>query len=91
MNYWRQLIQQHFTEDGIFRVVLKYQADKTSKAYEVTAAALPRYFYIHYETEVDQIQLLLDGTMEKAISETHQFVQTERARMIYWFRDGTQV
>jgi hypothetical protein len=40
---------------------------------------------------VDQIQLLLDGTMEKTVSETHQFAQFERARMLYWFRDGTQV
>jgi hypothetical protein len=40
---------------------------------------------------VDQIQLLLDGTIEKTVSETHQFVQAERARMIYWFRDGNQV
>jgi hypothetical protein len=91
MNYWRKLISQHFTDEGVFRVILKYQTDKSTKTYEVNAAALPRFFFLHYESEVDQIQLLLDGTTEKKVSETHQFAQFDRARMLYWFRDGTQV
>lgn len=90
-NFWHKLIEQHFSKDGVFRMILRSDKDKCSKTFEVNYHSLPRFFYIQYESEVDQIQLLLDGTIEKAVTESHQFVQAERARMIYWFRDGTQV
>ncbi|KAF2428706.1 hypothetical protein EJ08DRAFT_316036 [Tothia fuscella] len=90
MMYWRRLVNQHFTEDGVFRVIVK-QSNGVNKTFEVNAAALPRYFFMHYENDMDQIQLLLDGTQEQNISETHQFITTNSARMVYWFRDGTQL
>jgi hypothetical protein len=90
LNHWQRIVEQHFAKNGIFRIVLKFNKDKSSKTFEVNYVSLPRYFYTHYESDIDQIQLLLDGAIEKAISETHQFVQAERARMLYWFRDGTQ-
>jgi hypothetical protein len=91
MNHWRKLISQHFMDEGVFRMTLKSRTDKSSKIFEVNASSLPRFFYTQYESDVDQIQLLLDGAIEKTISDTHQFVQAERARMLFWFRDGTQV
>jgi hypothetical protein len=62
-----------------------------SKQFEIGTSLLPRYFYIQFEGDVEQVQLVLEGTNEKLASENYYYVQAERARMLYWFKDGGQV
>jgi len=72
-------------------MILRYDTDQSSKTFEVHAAGLARYLYTQFESDMDQLQLLLDGSQEKKISETMTVVRAERSRMLHWFRDGTQV
>ena len=65
--------------------------DGGKKIYEINAASLPRFFYIQYQSDFNQIQILLDTNQEKILSETHQLVQADRSRMLFWFQDGTQL
>ena len=53
-------------------MVLKFETDNTTKAFEVHAAGLPRYLYTQFESEIDQVQLVLDGNQEKKLSETYR-------------------
>ncbi|KIW01195.1 uncharacterized protein PV09_07244 [Verruconis gallopava] len=90
-SYWQAFVQQHFTDDAIFRLVLPDQLSGDGKTFQVHAAGLARYFYTQFQTDIDQVQLVLDGSLEKTLSETHTLVIADRSRMLYWFRDGTQL
>src|ERR1700712_12159 len=91
MNYWRNFIDQHFVDDGAMRITLRDQKEDRSKQFEVVASLLPRYFWTQFDGNVEQIQLLLEGTSEKTVNNNYHYVQAERARMLYWFSDGGQV
>lgn len=72
-------------------MVLKFESDSSSKTFEVQAAGLPRYLYIQFESDIEQVQLLLDGNFEKKLSDTHTVVRADRAKFLHWFKDGTQL
>ena len=84
-------MHQHFTEDAIWRILLRYEGDQTSKTFEVHATGLPRYLYTQFQSDIDQVQLVLDGNQEKKLSDTTSVVRADRSRMLHWFRDGTQL
>jgi hypothetical protein len=88
---WTNFVKQHFTDDAIYRMVLKYEGDTSSKTFEVHATGLPRYLYTTFESDIDQVQYVLDGAQEKKISESHTVVRCDRSRMLHWFRDGAQL
>jgi hypothetical protein len=72
-------------------MVLRDEEKNSSKTFEVHAVGLPRYLYIQFESDIDQVQLVLDGNQEKKLSDSHTVVRAERSRMLHWFRDGTQL
>lgn len=58
--------------------------------YEVVYAALPRYFFSQFSTDVENLQITLDGAVERnAGSETK--VTCDRAKFIYTFKNQCQV
>jgi hypothetical protein len=97
MAYWRSLIEEHFVEDGSLQLTLTTPQSRNgkvvpAKAFEISAPSLPRYFWMqYYDGEVEQIQIILNGNSEKAINDNYHYARAERARMLYWFKDGTQV
>ena len=93
--YWKSFIGQHFTDDGTLRMTLRPMPQggekPAAKTFEVGAPALPRYFWTQYDSQVDQIQILLDGLSESHLPDNYNLVKASRSRMIYWFKDGTQL
>ena len=94
INFWKAFINKHFTEDGTLRMILRpmTQGEKAAaKTFEVGAPSLPRYFWTQYDSHVDQIQILLDGVLESHLPDNYHSVRANRSRMIYWFKDGTEL
>lgn len=91
IEIWRTFVDEFFTEDGTLQLVYLSSQTSQSKAFEVSAASMPRYFWTQFDGVVDQIQISLNGTFDNRVSDTHHAVRAERARMTYWFKDGTQV
>ena len=96
MAYWRSLIDEHFVEDGSLQLTLTTPQSQNgkvvpAKVFEISAPSLPRYFWMQYDGQVEQIQIVLNGSNEKTINENFHLVRAEKARMLYWFKDGTQV
>lgn len=96
MAYWRSFIDEHFVEDGSLQLTLTTSQSQNgkivnAKAFEISAPSLPRYFWMQYDGQVEQIQIVLSGSIEKTINENYHCARAEKARMLYWFKDGTQV
>ena len=96
MAYWRSLIEEHFVDDGSLQLTLTTPQSQNgkvvqAKTFEISAPSLPRYFWMQYDGQVEQIQIVLNGSVEKTINENYNFARADKARMLYWFKDGTQV
>lgn len=61
------------------------------KTTEVRFDLLPRFFLKHYESGVASMQLGIDGARESPTGNGSFLVEADRARITYWFMNGTQV
>lgn len=87
---WQAFVDKFFTETGSFiHCVYHRQLDRT-KQFEIVYAALPRYFYTLFNTDVTNLQITLDGSAEKAAPPELK-VTCERAKMIYTYKNQCQV
>jgi hypothetical protein len=90
-NYWRQFIDQYFNESG--RIVLSLCDEKNGsvKQYQVINSLIPRFFMCLFEGQIEQLQITLEGTVEKPQSDNQCLVVSERSRILYWFENGVPV
>ena len=58
--------------------------------FDIVYAALPRYFYTQFNTDVENLHITLDGATEK-LSPTETKVTCDRAKFIYTYKNQCQV
>jgi len=88
--FWQKLIGEFFGEEGVFRRQL-WESDGRTKAYEICRAAIPRYFWIQFNSGVERIQTFLGQMTAKELPNNQHYVQSDRATFIYAFGNGVQV
>jgi len=87
---WQSFVDKFFTDTGSFiHCVYNGGTDRT-KQYEIVYAALPRYFYTLFKTDVVNLQITLDGSTEKT-SPPELKVTCDRAKFIYTYKNSCQV
>lgn len=94
IGQWKAFVGRFFSEDGIFKQsLLDYAPINANKAknFEICNPALPRYYYTQFQSGVQNIQLTMDGITEKEFGNNCHYVESNRAKFIYWFKNGTQV
>lgn len=90
MAHWKGFVEKHFTETGSFIHVVWSATSERTKMFEIVYAAMPRYFYSQFHTDVENLQITLDGAVEKA-TPTESKVTCDRAKFIYTYRNQCQV
>lgn len=58
--------------------------------FEIVWAAMPRYFLTQFASDVENMQITLDGAVEKN-SPNESKVTCDRAKFIYTYRNQCQV
>jgi hypothetical protein len=89
-------VNKYFTENGTFSLILHDQGKSPEahkpKQYQVFNSLIHRYFWCQFEANVEQIQLVLEGTEETYFENSNTVcVSAANARMITWFEDQGQV
>lgn len=87
---WQAFVEKFFTETGSFVHVVYSTAAVKTKQFEIVYAALPRYFYTLFNTEVTNLQITLDGATEKS-AHSELKVTCDRAKFIYTYRNRCQI
>lgn len=87
---WQTFVDKFFTETGSFIHVVFSGHQERTKQFEIVHAALPRYFYTLFNTDVTNLQITLDGATEKA-SPPELKVTCDRAKFIYTYKNHCQV
>jgi hypothetical protein len=83
-------VEKFFSETGAFlHIACKKDNDRT-KMFEIVYAALPRYFLSHFNTDVENLQVTIDGAVERN-SGTDTKVECDRAKFIYTYKNQFQV
>lgn len=83
-------MDKFFNESGSFIHVLYSSAKERTKQFEIVCAALPRYFYTVFNTDIQNIQITLDGAKENTGSAETK-VTCDRAKFIYTYENQCQV
>ncbi|KAI9824579.1 MAG: hypothetical protein M1832_001668 [Thelocarpon impressellum] len=89
--YWQRFVDKFFSHAGVSRQQLWHSSDHSSKQYEISTPALPRYYCTHFESGVRNIQMILENAREKELPNNCHHVESPKASFIYWFENGTQV
>ncbi|EPY49298.1 adhesion defective protein [Schizosaccharomyces cryophilus OY26] len=93
IGYWRRFVHNFFTEKGTFRFNFETNQQRTRepKQFELSYAALPRYFYLNYMGNMRRMSIVLGDTKEFAIPNNGYFVESSHASLVYQFASGIQV
>jgi hypothetical protein len=90
VEFWKTFVDKFFTETGSFIHCVYHATSERTKQFEIVYAALPRYFYTLFNTDVINLQITLDGATEKT-SQPELKVTCDRAKFIYTYRNRCQV
>ena len=87
---WQSFVEKFFSVTGSFIHCVFSTGSERTKQFEIVYAALPRYFFTLFNTDVTNLQITLDGSAEKA-SGSELKVTCDRAKFIYTYRNQCQV
>ncbi|KAK7189167.1 hypothetical protein PSPO01_04754 [Paraphaeosphaeria sporulosa] len=90
LSTWQAFVEKFFSETGAFLHVAYNKNTHRTKMFEVVYAALPRYFLSHFSTDVENLQVTIDGAIERNIG-TETKVECDRAKFIYTYKNQCQV
>jgi LIM-domain binding protein len=92
MSFWLQFAKTHFNDAGeVFFMLQPSDPTKKGKLYKIVNSLIPRFFWQQFNISVENIQLILEGTSENTNADGSTSVTTDRAKMIFSYREGYQV
>jgi hypothetical protein len=90
LERWQGFVEKFFTVTGSFIHCVFSNSTERTKQFEIVYAALPRYFFTLFNTDVTNLQITLDGSTEKS-SGPELKVTCDRAKFIYTYKNQCQV
>lgn len=87
-------VHQFFSHRGVFRLAMHVMdgEEGNDKQYEISFAALPRYFHTNFDSGVKNMQLIMDkGTVDKPLPGDCHYIENGKASIVYWFEGGSHV
>ena len=90
LEHWEGFVDKHFAENGSFAHHLCGSTDGRTKMFEILRESLPRYFFTQFSSEVENLQITLDGAIEKIVGAEWK-VTCDRAKFIYTYKNQCQV
>ncbi|KAI4125054.1 MAG: hypothetical protein LQ347_005504, partial [Umbilicaria vellea] len=91
LNYWQLFVDRFFSDKGVLRQQIWNADDSSAKVYEISTPALPRYYWTHYNSGVQNVQMILEKPQEKELPTGGHYVESAKSCFIYWFVNGCQL
>ena len=91
ISYWRNFVDTFFTPSGVMRQTTWSLKDQSTKSYELLCSSLPRYYFLHFESGVQNMQIHFQDIIERALPGGGHYVSSEKAYWIYWLKNGHQL
>lgn len=91
LNYWQNFADHFFSPSGVLRQQVWDSGNGELKQFEISTPLLPRYYWIHFSSGVQNMQMILENAREKDLPNGGHFVESVKSTFIYWFVNGCQV
>jgi len=91
LNYWQNFVDRFFSPSGVLRQQVWNSDTASTKQFEISTPALPRYYWTHFTSGVQNMQMTLENAREKDLPNGGHFVESAKSCFIYWFVNGCQV
>jgi hypothetical protein len=78
-------VERCFSETGSFIHNLREAFTQGTKQFEIDYSALPRYFFTLFNTDLQHLQITIDGAQEK-VTPSDIRVVCDRAKFIYTYK-----
>ena len=92
-TYWQRFVEEFFSAKGVLKLAMvptKSAPDEYGKHFEIATPALARYYYLHFSSGIQSIQMFVDGVKEKNLNNGIHVLEAN-STFIYWSRNGHQV
>lgn len=91
LTYWQQFVERFYSPTGVLRQQLWCSTENSTKQYEIATPALARYYWTHFVSGVQNIQMILEQAKEKDLQNGGHFVESNKSCFVYWLENGHQV
>jgi hypothetical protein len=91
LSYWLNFVDRFFSPKGVLRHSVFTTDDNSNKQYEITFPALARYFHTHFESGVNNMQMIMEKGSEKELPNSGHYIESQKSSFVYWFDNGTHV
>lgn len=91
ITYWRNFVEMFFTPLGVMRQTTWSSKDEECKSYELPCSSLPRYYFLHFQSGVQNMQVHFQDITERPLQNGGHFVTSDKACWIYWLTNGHQL
>jgi hypothetical protein len=97
--FWQEVVNKYYNTTfqsttgqpwGVLRQGV-FSARSGSKAFEVNATILPRYYVTLFNNGIRKIQTHMEATQEFTPQNGYRVVYSPKASFIYWFSNDCQV
>ncbi|CAO3611767.1 unnamed protein product [Mucor hiemalis] len=90
ISFWNSFVEDFFTPNAIFKVTLWDNLQGKHTEFDIIQSLIARFFFTHYECDLESIQLTTDQTMEYFLP-TGMMLECPRSSLIYRYKNGTLV
>lgn len=91
MKHLQRLVDNYFSLKGMLRQALWSSGDESTKQFEIPTAAVARYYWSQFNSGVKNIQMFIEGAVERRFPNGGCFVESPRCTIVYWFANGHEV
>ena len=92
LSYWQSFVDRFYSPTGVLRQQLSdSEKPDNHKTWEVPTSALARYYWTHFSSGVQNLQMIMENARSKELPNGHHCVECTKSSFIYWFADDCHV
>ena len=93
LEHWTNFVERFFSHTGVIRQQLYYASDQSTKTFELSPTpTLARYYWTHFNSGVQNIQMILEQFRETDLPQTGgQSLVSSKTSFVYWLANGHQL
>ena len=91
LSHWQTFVNRFFSQTGVLKQQLWCSTDNEKKSYQVSNPVLARYYYTHFSSGIQNVQMILEKANETDLPTGGHVVDSSKSTFIYWLDNGCQL
>ena len=87
LSYWQNFVERFYSPNGVLRQELwdaaQTERENGVKTFEVPTSALARYYWTHFNSGVQKIQMFIENPRPKELQNGGHYVECPKSSFMY--------